>query len=256
MNEHQHLGFLSKFKHPKPILAMIHLKGESKSEKLDLAKREIDILMDNGMDAVIVENYFGTPDDMEMVLEYIVDQRSHICYGINVLDDDPRAFEMARRYNAHFLQLDSVAGHLTPSDDSTFDSFIRAERDRTSSYVLGGVRFKYQPYLSGRTLSEDLTIGSARCDAIVVTGDATGAETDLDKIRQFRKIIGPDFPLIVGAGLTAENCREKLMIADGGIIGSYLKDNHKDHGIVFADHVISFMKEVKRIREYAESRED
>jgi len=249
MNTSSHRSFLNLFKHPKPIMGMVHLKGETEDEKLDLAKREIDIMIDNDIDAVIVENYFGKPDDMRLVLEYIVSQRSHIHYGVNVLDDDLLGFVMAREYKAHFIQLDSVAGHLYPHDDQNYHDFILSERERTFAFVLGGVRFKYQPYLSGRTLEEDLQIGMTRSDAIVVTGAATGAETDTGKIKQFRSIIGPDFPLIVGAGLTAENCRERLLLADGGIIGSYLKDTHKDDGYVSKKHVIAFMKEVKLLRE-------
>ncbi len=240
--------FLKLFKHPKPIMGMIHLKGNSQSEKLELAKSEIDTLTQNGIDAVIVENYFGTPDDMEMILDYIVRERPHICYGVNVLDNDTLGFAMARKYNAAFIQLDSVAGHLLPDDDLIFHDFISSERAQTNAYVLGGVRFKYQPYLSGRNLEDDLTIGMTRCDAIVVTGAATGAETDMQKILDFREVIGSDFPLIVGAGLTAENCIEKLTVTDGGIIGSYLKDTHKDDGIVCADHVKKFMREVNTLR--------
>ena len=248
MEKSSHTGFLNLFNHTKPILGMIHLKGESKADKLMRAKEEIDILIHHGIDAVVIENYFGAPEDMETVLEYIVNHRSHICYGVNVLDNDLLGFAMARKYNAAFIQLDSVAGHLTPEDDNAFHSFILSERERTDAFVLGGVRFKYQPYLSGRSLEADLQIGMTRCDAIVVTGDATGAETDMQKINDFRNIIGPDFPLIVGAGLTAENCAERLQLADGGIIGSYLKDTYKDDGDVSAEHVDAFMEEVRKLR--------
>ena len=227
---------------------MVHLKGESSAKKLDLAKKEIDIMIENGIDAVIIENYFGTPADMENILKYIVSDRNQIRYGVNVLDDDPLGFSMARQYNADFIQLDSVAGHLYPGDDLQYHDFITAEREQTDAYVLGGVRFKYQPYLSGRTLEEDLRIGMTRSDAIVVTGDATGVETDTAKIIHFRGIIGPDFPLVVGAGLTAVNCRERMMLADAGIIGSFLKDTHKDDGYVSPDHVAIFMKEINDLR--------
>ena len=65
-------------------------------------------------------------------------------------------------------------------------------------------RFKHCPYLSGRSLKEDLEIAMTRCDAIAVSQDETGQETSMDKIQEFRNIIG-DFPLIVGAGMTADN---------------------------------------------------
>ena len=51
--------------------------------------------------------------------------------------------------------------------------------------LLGGVRFKYQPVHSGRTLEEDLRIGMERCDAIVCTGEGTGIPTPLGKVEEF-----------------------------------------------------------------------
>ncbi len=248
MNRPAGANFLDLFSKPKPVMGMVHLTGSSKAEKLDIAKKEIDIMTQNGIDAVIVENYFGSPADMETVLDYLVTERSRICFGVNVLDDDRAGFALARRYQARFIQLDSVAGHLPPKDDEHFHMFISQERERTPSFLLGGVRFKYQPYLSGRTLKEDLQIAMTRCDAIVVTGDKTGEATDTGKIKQFRSILGMGFPLIIGAGLTAENGREQLYLADGGIIGSYLKDTYKDSGRVCSEHTAAFMQEVNKIR--------
>jgi len=242
----QKTGFLGLFKVNKPVLGMIHLKGESRAEKLALAAKEIDLMADNGIDGVIIENYFGSPEDVEVVLREVA-RREDIVYGLNVLDDDVRAFELAGQYDAKFIQLDSVAGHLVLADDAKFHAFISRARERTDTYVLGGVRFKYQPYLSGRPLPEDLRIGMDRSDAIVVTGDGTGMETDLAKIREFRAITG-DFSLVVGAGLTAENCRAQMAIADAAIIGSYLKDTYRADGIVCAEHIRAFMGEVRKLR--------
>jgi predicted TIM-barrel enzyme len=241
-------NFLELFKSTKPILGMIHLKGDNSKEKLEIAKREIDQLIKNGIDAVIVENYFGSPEDVEEVLKYIYKERKDIIYGINILDDDQKGFELAKKYEAKFIQLDSVAGHLNSKEDVQFHEFINKMREQTNAFVLGGVRFKYQPYLSGRSLEEDLQIGMSRCDGIVVTGTGTGIETNSDKINEFRAIIGDDFPLIVGAGLTAENFNSQLEIADGAIIGSYLKDNYKDNGNVCDEHVKYFMTELQKFR--------
>lgn len=240
--------FFDLFNTSKPIIAMIHLKGDSSEEKLKIAKHEIDLLIENGINAVIIENYFGSAEDVEEVLKYISTERKNIIYGINVLDDDQKAFELAIKYDVKFIQIDSVSGHLNILEDEKFHEFINQMRSKTNAILLGGVRFKYQPYNSGRSLEEDLKIGMSRCDGIVVTGEGTGLETDLQKIQEFRTIIGSDFPLIVGAGLTSENCSSQLAIADGGIVGSYLKDSYKDTGNVCVDHINRFMKEVLNLR--------
>lgn len=226
---------------------MIHLKGDTETEIFERAKREIEIYYENGVDAVIVENYFGNYYDMERVLEYLQNSNLDLIYGVNCLNVDAMGFELARRYGATFVQLDSVAGHLKVRDDPGFDEFIKMNRQSYDGYVLGGVRFKYQPYLSGRTLEEDLKIGMTRCDAIVVTQDATGQETSMEKINEFRSIIG-DFPLVIGAGLTAENCKEQFSVGDAAIVGSYFKDTYKDTGDVDANHVKTLIDTLNDIR--------
>ena len=49
----------------KPILAMLHLNGFTPDRVHELAKREIEQFYENGVDAVLVEDYFGTPGDVE-----------------------------------------------------------------------------------------------------------------------------------------------------------------------------------------------
>lgn len=233
-------AFLDIFKSRKPIFGMLHLLGDNDEEVLERAKREISIYYEQGVDAVIVENYFGTYHHMVMVLEYLQQNYKDHIYGVNCLDQDTMNFELAIKYDAAFVQLDSVAGHLEERNDITFAAFMKLYRSRFSGYVLGGVRFKYQPYLSGRSLEEDLKIGMTRCDAIVVTQDATGQETSMEKIKEFRNIIG-DFPLIIGAGMTPDNCAKQLAIGDAAIVGSFFKDSFKDSGDVDVEHVKCMM---------------
>ncbi len=228
--------FLDVFKSRKPVFGMLHLLGDNDEEVMERAKKEISIYYENGVDAVIVENYFGTYHHMVLALTYLQENYPDQIYGVNCLDQDTMNFELAIKYGATFVQLDSVAGHLEERNDITFDAFMKLYRSRFSGYVLGGVRFKYQPYLSGRSLQEDLRIAMTRCDAIVVTQDATGQETSMEKIKEFRDIIG-DFPLIIGAGMTPDNCEKQFAVGDAAIVGSYFKDTYKDSGDVDAQHV-------------------
>ena len=114
-------------------------------------------------------------------------------------------------------------------------------------FLLGGVRFKYQPVRSGRSVEQDLMLGKQRCDAVVVTGAGTGINTELEKIRLFREVLG-DFPLIVGAGMTEENFREQLSIADGAIIGSWFKRDGITEAPVDPERVRRFMEIVREMR--------
>ena len=231
-----------------PVFAMLHLKGDDAQDRLRRAREEIDLLWENGVDAIIVENYFGEVDDVVAVLEYLAAERPHVITGLNVLRDDAQAFALAARYDVAFIQLDSVAGHLPPDEDAEFAEWLADARAGVDAAVFGGVRFKYQPYRSGRTLEEDLALAVGRCDAIVVTGEGTGLTTPLEKLSSFRAIVGPDSPIVVGAGVTPDNAGEQLAAADGVVVGSALKDTLADTGDVAADHVARFVGAVRAAR--------
>lgn len=235
------------FKTNKPIIGVLHAKGDSKEKKLELAKKEIDIYREHGVDGIIVENYFGDEKDAEMILKY-VSGLEDVVYGIGLLGYDALSFKLAEKYHASFVQIDSVASHLPEKEDEEYGKFLEELRRNSKVFLLGGVRFKYQPYLSGRTLEEDLKIGMQRCDAICVTQDKTGQETDMEKIKKYRSIL-QDFPLVVAAGLTPSNVKEQLSIADGGVVGSYFKDTFKDTGDVDSQHVEVFMEKVRALRD-------
>jgi predicted TIM-barrel enzyme len=227
---------------------MLHLAGPDRDERLAIARREVAALAAGGVDAVVVENYFGDVEDVIAALEWLEAAKPPLVVGLNVLRDYRAAFALAARFDVKFIQIDSVAGHLPPAEDAAFADELARLRRETPVYLLGGVRFKYQPVRSGRSLEEDLRLGMERCDALVVTGEATGQETDLDKVRRFRAIVGGDFPLLIGAGLTADNCREQLAVADGAIVGSYFKDTHRDDGTVEPAHVAEVMAIVDEVR--------
>lgn len=239
----------------KPIIGMLHLKGSSDEEVMENARYEMKLLLENKVDAVLVENYFGSPAQVEMLLKYLKENYGKIHYGVNLLHNDELAFELAEKYDAKFIQLDSVAGHLEIGEDIKFHEFITKARKKCKAFILGGVRFKYQPYKSGRPMEEDLKIGMSRCDAIVVTGDATGQETDLDKIKTFRRMIG-NYPLFVGAGMTPENAAIQMEYVDGAIVGSYFKDNYKDVGNICKEHIVEFMSVMEQIRKADQKNKD
>lgn len=239
------------FTTPKPILGMLHLAGDGTEAKLAQAKEEARIMAGEGVDGLVVENYFGDAEDVERVLDRLFGLNLGTKIGVNVLRDDTRAFELAMRYPVAFIQVDSVAGHLPPEADAPFAADLAARRTSVPALLLGGVRFKYQPVLSGRPEAEDVRIGAARCDGLVVTSDATGQPTDMNKVARFRSATGGSVPLLIGAGLTESNAAEQLAEADGAVVGSWFKHDHKDSGRVEATHVARLMRAVRAARSAA-----
>lgn len=236
------------FGHEKPLIGMIHLKGKNDEDVFNRALKEIEIYESSGISGIIVENYFGNYYQMEKVLNYLKVNKPYLVYGVNCLNFDMLGFELADKYNAKFVQFDSVVGHIKPRDEYSMQAFLDIYKNRVKCYILGGVRFKYQPVLSEKTLEEDLEISKKRCNAVVVTGEGTGIETEDEKIKKFKEILS-DFPLIIGAGITLENAKDKLKYADGAIVGSYFKDTYKDDGELSKEHVLELVKKFKEIRE-------
>ena len=232
----------------KAVIGMIHLAGFSREAIDRQARREIEQLYGAGVDAVLVENYFGDTADVVRTLQFLAEELPDRPYGVNILGDFAASYRLAQEYGASFMQVDSICGHLGPAADRNYAAKIAGLRSEGKPvFVLGGVRFKYQPVRSGRSLEEDLRLGMERCDAIVVTGPGTGVNTDENKIRAFRQILG-DFPLIVGAGMTAETCQQQLSLADGAIVGSTFKAEGRTERDVDPERVRTFMERVKLVR--------
>lgn len=194
------------FTKEKPVIGMIHTNHTDEESSLQLAQREIEIYLKYGV-YPLIENYFGDDDDCENILRWMQQKHSDKIYGLNILGDIYRSFELAEKYEVSFIQIDSVCGHFVNS---------------------------------GRTLTEDLKIGMGRCDAVVCTGEGTGLATPMDKVEKFKQILG-DFPVIIGAGVTIDMVEACGRNSDGVIVGSWFKDNHRAEYSVNEDYVKDFM---------------
>jgi predicted TIM-barrel enzyme len=237
-----------KFKN-KPILGMIHCSG-SNWGVVDDAIKEIQIYIDEGVDGIIVENYHGGISDVEFVLDKMVMKGlyKYLDVGVNVLPNEyEKAFFLAERYEGSFIQMDYIAGDYGSGVINEFDYFDIKEDGYEDIAVLGGVWPKYYTPVEGSVLEDDIKEGMNRATAIVVTGEGTGKETPLDKIKNFRNICGKH-PLIIGAGLDASNVAEQLPFADGAIVGSCFKPFKRTQELIKRELVREFMDEVNKVR--------
>lgn len=233
----------------KEIIGMIHLAGP---DAVDKALEEIDIYVQEGLSGIIIENYHGSVSEVRQVLHRLTHNLPLISIGINILPNEfEEAFALAQQFPIiSFIQLDYIAGKYGAFDrvyELDANKFIECSMSTRPVEVYGGVWPKYYKPVDGSILSVDLFDGAFLSNAIVVTGEGTGKETPLDKIKQFNELINGEVPLIVGAGLTVENVKEQLQYAQGGIVGSAFKPNGRTHQMVDRDLVRAFMNEVKKI---------
>ena len=236
------MTFKKLFNSSKPIIGMIHTGTTDGYSMLELAQREIEMYLRYGI-SPLIENFFGSAEDCEAVLKWMRQVHPDAVYGLNILGNYKKAFALAAKYGARFIQIDSVCGHLEPKADAKYAAELAQCRADVDVVLLGGVRFKYQPIRSGRSLQGDLLLGIERCDAIVCTGEGTGMPTSMGKVDAFREVLG-DFPIIVGAGVTLDSLTETLHKADGAIVGSWLKFDHNANNPVNEELVKQFRQKM------------
>lgn len=210
-----------------PIIGMIHMYGETHQDRVERALSEIDTYERLGVDGAIVENYASVSsveDDIIPLLEGLEGRTLNLALGVNVL---PNEFDvtipLADRYGLPFVQLDHVAGVYRGRGSINIPAYNQFRLSFPGVAILGGVHPKYYTPLTN--LDNDLPTAVTRAEAVVVTGDGTGLETPIGRVKYFRQKIG-NHPLIVGAGLNPNNAFESLIIADGAIVGSYFKTDN------------------------------
>jgi len=234
----------------RPVIGVIHLMGHGRETKIKRALEEIAIFEEEGVDAALVENFSGSIQDVIDTLAEIYRREPKIVIGVNILPNEfPRSLSLAEGYGGKFVQLDYVAGTYS-SSELDYESYCRDKEKHPDIVVLGGVWPKYYEPVEGSDLEEDIKIGMQRAEAVVVTGEGTGKETPLDKIKIFRKVAGDqgDHLVILGAGSTIQNAYQQLPLVDGVIIGTDLKFNGDIRNPVDRKRVKDYMAAVKQIR--------
>lgn len=229
----------------KKIYGMVHLSGNEKV--LDRAISEIEIFEEEGLSGIIIENYHGSVNDVISVLKNI---NTKMEVGINILPNEfEKAFEIASEMKVDFIQLDYISGKYKNGKgykELNKEKYLLLRERNPNVKILGGVWPKYYTPINGSILKNDLEDGMNLCDSIVVTGSGTGLETPIDKIVEFKNIIG-NFPLIIGAGLNKNNVTQ-LHMAEGAIVGSSFKLNSITTNTVERSLVRNFMKSVKELK--------
>lgn len=255
-------AFRRLFPRPAPIIGMIHVFEGPPEKQEALAIRDL-AMMEHSVDGVIVENYgWGGQDSLRATdlardrllgLARAVAARadsSGVRVGVNLLPNDfEYALDLTHQAGASFVQLDHVTGQFVGDESVDPTKYRQHRRAHPGIVVLGGVHPKYYQLRNPNTpIGQSARVAMELCDAIVVTGTATGQETSLDDLRAVRSAVG-DFPILVGSGLNIDNLREQLVVADGAIVGSAFKPGGVQPGsLLNLANITEFMAAVRTVR--------
>jgi len=233
--------------YPRLLVGMVHLLPLPGSPRwagsLDaVAERAVAdarALAAGGFHACLVENYGDAPFTagrvdpatvaaMAVVVAEV--RRAVSCpVGVNVLKNDASAaLAVAAATGAAFVRVNVHVGAvvadqgLVQGDAYTTLRYRRLLGTATRLFVdVGG---KHAVPLAPVELEQVARDAAERAlaDALVVSGPATGHATDPGDVKRVRAV-APDHPLLVGSGVTPETIGQLLAVADGVIVGTWLK---------------------------------
>lgn len=213
------------------LLGMLHVWPGMRKDQIKQALEDAERL--EGFSGLIVENYDWGYADSNLATEEAartlgqvlreVASRVTIPVGVNILPNDYRkALAVAKEYGGRFIQLDHVTGDFVNVESVDPGRFLSDRVLVPDIIVLGGIQPKYYRLRTQESIVTAANRAAKLADAVVVTGTRTGGHTKIEDLVQVRQTIGKH-PVFVGSGLTAKNAREQLMVADGAIVGTALK---------------------------------
>ncbi|MHC4548369.1 MAG: BtpA/SgcQ family protein [Planctomycetota bacterium] len=253
-----------------PVVAVVHLPplpgspghGGRMDEVVARAVADARACAGGGASALIVENYGDAPflkDDLppETVAAFArcaaaVRDAVSLPLGINALRNDARAaLGIAAAVDAAFVRINVHAG-VVATDQGLIEGRA-AETLRVRAALRSDVKIVADVHVKhGRPLFAESLVDAARdlvgrsgADALVVSGAATGAPTDLADLQAVRDAL-PDTFLLAGSGVRPETVAEVLAYADAVIVGTALKRGGETTAPVDPDRVRKLVQAARR----------
>ncbi|WP_147803881.1 BtpA/SgcQ family protein [Alkalicoccus halolimnae] len=259
----------------KPVIGMVHLRplpgaphfqSDGMQEAIDWALRDAEALKKGGVDGIIIENAwdipFSKPEDIgyETVaaMTAIAERLKLECdlpIGINCLANGAiQGLAVAKAAELPFVRVNQWVNAYVANEGLVEGPSAKAMRYRSlikgeEIKVFTDVHVKHGSHsiVADRSLADqthdNIFFDS---DVLIATGTRTGNETELEEVRGIKD--NTTLPVIIGSGMTENNAEKILQVADGCIIGSYLKENHQWWKPVEQSRVERFMKAVNKLR--------
>lgn len=268
MTSHDHRPVLGMHK---PIIGMVHLpalpgspyaKGMSRNKLLDAAKRDLDALLEAGFDAISISNeadrpYLTTaPSEVVALFTWLASELTRdlsIPFGCGLLIDPLASLAVARAIGARFVRTSHTIevgafGVVTqsPAEILRYRQAIGA----TDVALLTNYSPHFSTSLDSRDAVEIARTYAALCppDAIQVPGAGAGSAPSLETVAAVRAAV-PAIPVLVASGVTADSVAAALDVADGIIVGTWLKRDGYIYGAVDPERARRFMDQARAARD-------
>jgi membrane complex biogenesis BtpA family protein len=153
--------------------------------------------------------------------------------GFNVLRNDARAaLALCAACNGAFIRVNVHTGAMLTDQGLVEGRAYETLRDRQRlcprAGIFADVHVKHAVPLGNWPLEDAArdTVERGLADALIVSGHGTGLPADLADVQRVRRAV-PSARILLGSGVTLQNIRNYLPLADGFIVGTSLKAGGK-----------------------------
>jgi len=237
------------FGNNKLVIGMVHLlptngyKGfTSKEDILRRALEDLQVLEENGIDAIIIENNYDLPHKIKVgketleVMDQVIKElrkKTRLPLGINVLWNDFEAsLSLANKHNCEFIRVPVFNDHVKTSFGEIKgcpEKIIEFRKKISAEHIsiLADIQVKHAELLNKRPLTESAKEAIEKgADGLIITGKWTGDFPTLKEVMEVKKM-GGDTPVIVGSGVDKDNVKSFFKYSDAVIVSTSLKDGEK-----------------------------
>ncbi len=237
---------------PKTIIGMIHVRALPGSPRhaggiapiVDHALAEAETYRACGIHALMVENMHDIPyvqrpgpeiaTAMAVVAREVKQAHPALPLGLQILAGaNNEALSAALAAGADFIRAEAfVFGHVADEGymDSCAGTLLRHRKTIGAEHIAIFTDIKKKHSAHALTADVDIvqTAHAAEyflSDGLILTGAATGEAASADELRAVQA--ATRLPVLVGSGITADNLKTYLPLADAFIVGSHFKqDGH------------------------------
>lgn len=232
---------------------------------IDDAQRDAATLIKAGFDAILVENMHDIPylnrnvgpeitSTMAVVASRIREMTPHPL-GIQILAGANRdAIAAALASGADFIRAEGfVFAHIGDEGQMNSDAgeLLRYRKTIGAEHVaiLTDIKKKHSSHAITQDVSLAETCEAAEffgADGLIITGTSTGKPADPFDVNA--ALTASSLPIVIGSGITPDNLPLFWEMADGFIVGSWIKDGGKWNNPVDSDRAHTLIKAAGHLR--------
>lgn len=259
------MKFNDLFPQSKPVIGCIHLLplpgspayGGSMEQVYATALSEAEVYKLNGIEGVIIENFRDNPFFPGRLPAETIAALSGVSrevvnnfdgpVGINALRNDAEAaMAVAVASGAKFIRVNVHTGAAVTDqgiiEGRAYETLRLRKNLQSNVLIFADVHVKHASPLGSRNIELETIENTERglANAIITTGEATGAETRAETVQMVKQ--NTHLPVLIGSGTTTDNIHKLHLLADGFIVGSFFKKEGKAGNTIDADRVKRFME--------------